>query len=63
MNRPAPLEVADVIRGAGPTFLERARMYFDRQRWKALSAILCCRTAALGGHIDGCLGCGKRVHS
>lgn len=52
-----------MIRAAGPAFLERARMYFDRQRWKALTAILRCRTAALGGHIDGCSGCGKRVLS
>src|SRR4029078_7454992 len=31
--------------------------------WKALNAILCCRTAALGGHIDECSRCGKRVLS
>ena len=29
MDRP-PLEVADVIRAAGPAFLDRARMCFDR---------------------------------
>src|SRR5690349_9732999 len=62
MDRP-PLEVADVIRAAGPEFLERARTSFDRQRRKALHAILNCRTAALGGHIDGCPRCGKRVLS
>ena len=62
MNRP-PLEVADVIRAAGPAFLERARTGFDRQRRKALYAILNCRTAALGGHIDECSRCGKRVLS
>ena len=62
MNRP-PLEVADVIRAAGPAFLERAQMYFDRQHWKALHAILHCRTAARGGHIDKCSGCGKLVLS
>jgi predicted RNA-binding Zn-ribbon protein involved in translation (DUF1610 family) len=62
MERP-PLEVADVIRAAGPAFLERARMCFNRQHWKALNAILRCRTAALGGHIDACSRCGKRVLS
>ena len=62
MNRP-PLEVADVIRAAGPSFLERAHMCFSRQHWKALNAILGCRTAALGGHIDECSRCGKRVLS
>ena len=62
MDRP-PLEVADVIRAAGNAFLDRARMCFDRQRWKALNAILRCRTAALGGHLDQCSRCGNRVLS
>ena len=62
MDRP-PLEVADVIRVAGPAFLERARMCFARPHWKALNAILRCRTAALGGHIDECSQCGRRVLS
>jgi len=62
MSRP-PLEVADVIRAAGPAFLDRARMSFDRQRSRALNAIQRCRTAALGGHIDECLRCGKQVLS
>ena len=52
-----------MIRAAGPAFLERARRYFDRQHWKALHAILHCRTAALGGHIDKCSGCGNLVLS
>jgi len=62
MDRP-PLEVADVIRAAGPVFLERAGMCFARPHWKALNAILRCRTAALGGHIDECSRCGRRVLS
>jgi predicted RNA-binding Zn-ribbon protein involved in translation (DUF1610 family) len=62
MDRP-PLEVADVIRAAGPAFLERARMCFTRPHWKAFHAILRCRTAALGGHLDECSRCGKRVLS
>ena len=62
MDRP-PLEVADVIRAAGPAFLERARLCFSPQHWKALNGILRCRTAALGGHIDECSGCGRRVLS
>ena len=62
MDRP-PLEVADVIRAAGPAFLERARMCFPRPHGKALHAILRCRTASLGGHLDECSRCGKRVLS
>jgi hypothetical protein len=62
MDRP-PLEVADVIRAAGPAFLQRAQMGFDRQRLKVLHAIQRCRTAALGGHIDACVRCGHRAIS
>lgn len=62
MDRP-PLEVADVIRAAGQAFLDRAHRHFGRQQWKALNAILRCRTAALGGHIDECSQCGQRVLS
>jgi hypothetical protein len=62
VNRP-PLEVADVIRAAGPTFVDRARTHFGRQRWKVFNAILHCRTAALGGHIDECSRCGHRAIS
>lgn len=62
MSRP-PLEVADIVRVAGPTFIESCRSRFDRQHWKVLNAILCCRTAALGGHIDECERCGLRTIS
>ena len=62
MDRP-PLEVADIVRAAGPAFLDRARTSFGRQRWKILNAILRCRTAALGGHIDECSRCRHRAIS
>ena len=62
MSRP-PLEVADIVRAAGPAFIETCRSRFDRQHWKVLNAILCCRTAALGGHIDECSRCGLRTIS
>jgi hypothetical protein len=62
VDRP-PLEVADVIRAAGPAFLGRCLSCFDRQHLKALNAIQRCRTAALGGHVDECSRCGLRVIS
>ena len=62
MDRP-PLEVADVIRAAGPAFIDRVRNCFDRQRWKVWNAILHCRTAVLGGHIDECSRCRHRAIS
>jgi len=57
MNRP-PVEVADIVRDAGPLFAERSRRWINRQHEKVLSAIARCRTTALGGHRDQCAGCG-----
>ena len=62
MSRP-PLEVADLIRVAGPTFIERSRHWLTGQQRKVLAAIERCRTAALGGHLDECSRCGHRVIS
>ena len=57
MNRP-PLEVADIIRSAGESFLEKSRHWMTWQHRKVLLAILRCRTAVLGGHRDRCSNCG-----
>jgi hypothetical protein len=62
VDRP-PLEVADVIRAAGPAFLNRCLSCFDRQHLRVLNAIQRCRTAALGGHVDACSRCGLRAIS
>jgi Putative transposase/Transposase zinc-binding domain len=62
VNRP-PLEVADVVRAAGPAFIDRCLSCFDRQHLKVLNAIQRCRTAALGGHVDECSRCGLRTIS
>ena len=62
MARP-PLEVADLIRAAGTTFFEGSRKWFTWLHLKILTAIVCCRTSALGGHIDECSGCGHRAIS
>jgi hypothetical protein len=60
MSRPV-VEVADILRAQGERFLDRYRKSFDFQQLKALRAIQRCRTAALGGHIDACPGCGYEV--
>jgi hypothetical protein len=57
MNRP-PLEVADIIRSAGESFLEQSRRWITWQHRKVLLAILRCRTALLGSHRDRCSDCG-----
>jgi hypothetical protein len=60
MNRPA-VEVADILRAQGNRFLDRYQKSFDFQQFKAFRAIQRCRTAALGGHIDTCPGCGYQT--
>jgi len=60
MSRP-PLEVADLVRAAGEAFIERSRQWIRWKHVKVLRAIARCRTAALGGHIDECTGCGHRT--
>jgi hypothetical protein len=62
MTRP-PLEVADLIRAAGRSFLDRNRSWLNRLHLKVLTAIERCRTAALGGHLDQCTRCGYRTIS
>ncbi len=60
MNRPS-LEVADLVRAAGSAFIERSRRWITWQHIKVLRAIVRCRTAALGGHLDECTNCGYRT--
>jgi transposase-like zinc-binding protein len=60
MSRP-PLEVADLIRAAGATFQQSSRKWFTWLHLKILTAIVCCRTSVLGGHIDECSNCGHRA--
>jgi hypothetical protein len=60
MSRP-PFEVADLVRSAGTAFIERNRAWLRWTHIKVLLAIVRCRTAALGGHIDECTRCGHRA--
>ncbi len=56
MSRPT-VEVADIFRSVASHFLRTQRTSF--QQLKVVRAITRCRTAALGGHVDTCTGCGK----
>jgi hypothetical protein len=60
VNRP-PFEVADIARPAGQRFIDKNRSWLTRLHRKVLSAIECCRTAALGGHKDRCTRCGYKA--
>jgi hypothetical protein len=56
MTRPA-IEVADIVRAKGRQFVERYQSSLSYQQLKAYRAVERCRTAALGGHKDKCVGC------
>jgi hypothetical protein len=62
MDRP-PLEVADLVRAAGQAFIERSRKWISWKHIKVPLAIVRCRTAVLGGHLDEGTRCGHRVIS
>src|SRR6266404_3950836 len=62
MSRP-PVEVADIVRAAGESFVESSRKWLTWLHLKVLNAILRCRTAALGGHVDACSKCGHEAVS
>jgi hypothetical protein len=57
------LEVADIVRAAGKSFIDRNRSWLTGLHLKVLSAIERCRTAALGGHRDRCARCGYETTS
>jgi hypothetical protein len=59
MNADRPrLEVADVVRLHGDDYRREHALSAAQQ--KVLRHIATCRTAALGGHVDECEGCGHR---
>jgi hypothetical protein len=57
MARPR-LEVADVFRRHGEAYLSANAGRLSLGQLKVASAIRACRTAALGGHVARCDGCG-----
>jgi hypothetical protein len=54
----AALEVADIFRLHGPAWRAAQRGHLSLGQLKVMSAIEQCRSAALGGHVLRCEGCG-----
>jgi hypothetical protein len=57
MERPS-LELADVIRECGHQLEAQHRLTTDQRR--VLRDVVRCRTPALGGHVQKCMGCGHQ---
>lgn len=52
------LEVADIFRSAGPAYRAAHAGHLSLHQLKVMSAIEHCRTAVMGGHVEGCTDCG-----
>lgn len=53
----ARLEVADIMRRHGEAYRQAQEGHLGRLERRTMSAIELCRTAALGGHLEGCPSC------
>ncbi|MHC2296082.1 hypothetical protein ACVJBD_000288 [Rhizobium mongolense] len=53
------IEVADILRSAGPAYRAAHEGHLSLAQLKVMSAIEHCRTAALGGHVEACEDCGQ----
>jgi hypothetical protein len=56
--RPLQLEVADIFRQHGAEYRQAHAGTLSRGQRRVMGAIECCRTAALGGHVERCDACG-----
>ena len=57
-RRPTGIEVADILRRHGEAYLRAHDGHVGRTERRVMSAIVACRTAALGGHVEACDDCG-----
>jgi hypothetical protein len=60
VSRPK-LEVADIFRSHGAAWRSANAGHVSLDRFKVMSAIERCRTAALGGHVERCEKCSHTV--
>lgn len=59
--KPAALELADIFRDYGQAYINSHNLC--SQQYKAVRAIVACRTKTLGGHLSQCNSCGYEVIS
>src|ERR1700682_5916531 len=56
-NRPA-IEIADILRRHGDAYRRVHAGHLGRVERRVMTAIVACRTAVLGGHVEACDACG-----
>ena len=57
-HRPA-IEIADILRRHGEAYRRLHAGHLGRVERRVMSAIVACRTEALGGHVEACNECGQ----
>jgi hypothetical protein len=55
---PAGVEVAEIFRRHGDAYRQAQAGHLGRTERRVMGAIMACRTAALGGHVERCADCG-----
>lgn len=55
------MHFAEILREQWPSYVERATGLVPARHWRAVEAILSCRTLRRGGHLQHCAQC-KRDH-
>jgi hypothetical protein len=53
----ASLEVADILARFGDAYRKAHKGHLSLSQLKVMSAVVSCRTAVLGGHVEGCTQC------
>ena len=53
----ASLEVADILARFGDAYRKAHKGHLSLSQLKVMSAVVSCRTAVLGGHVEGCTKC------
>ena len=60
-NKNSTVELADILCKYGKNYIESYSMPLEH--YKIMNAIVVCRTASLGGHVEVCDSCGKTQNS
>ena len=60
-NKNSTVELADILCKYGKNYIESHSMPLEH--YKIMNAIVVCRTASLGGHVEVCDSCGKTQNS
>ncbi len=62
-NKNQKIEIADILRDKIEALRTQTEFNISTEQWKAVKAIINCRTAKMGGHINKCNYCGYETQA